>query len=168
MKFSGVGNQTGRFVNPVYVCSASERGGDACCRATAVLLEDESNEQPGRLSMRKLKIFAGLPHASQIHLSPRIIKAAAHSALWLDFLRSPLVGRGLGPQLSCFLHMTRPLLSTLLHPFLSLPPTVALSQQLEPVSGKTLLVVHALWDEVATTSITPDSGVAGSSWNPTG
>lgn len=110
MKFSGVGNQAGRSVNPVYVCSGSERGGDACCRATAVLLEDESNEQPGRLSMRKLKIFSGLPHASRIYLSPRIIKAAVYSALWLDFLRNPLVGRGLGPQRSCFLYITLPLL----------------------------------------------------------
>lgn len=153
--------------NPVYVCSGPEHGADACCRATAVLLEDESNQQPGRLSMRKLKIFSGLPHASQIYLSPRIIKTAVCSALRLDFLKTPSVGRGLGSSLVVSLHHS----SSSLHPFLSLPPTVALCQQLEPVSGKTLLVVHALWDEVATTSITPDSGVAGRrhcSWNPTG
>lgn len=36
---------------------------------------------------------------------------------------------------------------------------MAHSQQLESVSGKTLLVVHALWDKVATTSITTDRGV---------
>lgn len=46
-------------------------------------------------------------------------------------------------------------------PFLSLSPSAALSQQLESVSGKTLLVVHALWDKVATTSVTTDSGVVG-------
>ena len=46
-------------------------------------------------------------------------------------------------------------------PLLSLSPSVALSQQLESVSGKTLLVVHALWDKVATTSVTIDSGAVG-------
>lgn len=40
-------------------------------------------------------------------------------------------------------------------------PSVALSQQLESVSGKTLFVVHALWDRVATTSVTTDTGIAG-------
>lgn len=45
--------------------------------------------------------------------------------------------------------------------FLFPSPSVAYSQQLESVSGKTLLVVHALWDKVATTSITTDRGVVG-------
>lgn len=42
----------------------------------------------------------------------------------------------------------------------SLPPSAALSRQLEPVGGKTLLVVPALWERGATTSITEDSGLA--------
>lgn len=167
MKFSGVRNQAGRFVNPVYVCSSSERSGDACCRATAVLLEDESNEHPGGLSMRKLKIFSGLPHASQI-ISFTQNHKSSRSLCSLAGIPQKFIGgarTGTPAQLLSLQHS-----SSSLHPFLSLPPTVALSQQLEPVGGKTLLVVHALWDEVATTSITPDSGVmdAGSSWNPTG
>lgn len=40
-------------------------------------------------------------------------------------------------------------------------PSVALGQQLESVSGKTQLVVHALWDAVATASARTDSGTGG-------
>lgn len=41
-------------------------------------------------------------------------------------------------------------------PFLPFFLCLALSQQEESLSGKTLLVVQALWDTVATTSVTPD------------
>ena len=61
--------------------------------------------------------------------------------------------RGVGPCSSFY--------QSVCLPFPSLSPSVALSQQLESVSGKTLLVVHALWDKVATTSVTTDSGAVG-------